>query len=68
MNNFLEVHNLKWLSKKQTYYKILKAFSSDTPQSIKCQNNGPKAKMRTRIRQNKGSKVLSYFPSCSFRP
>ena len=56
MNNFLEVHYLKWLSKKQKYYKILKAFSSDNPQSIKCQNNGPKAKMRTRIRQNKGSK------------
>ena len=28
--------------KKQTFYNILKAFSSDTPQSIKRQNKGPK--------------------------
>ena len=28
--------------KKQTFYNILIAFSSDTPQSIKCQNKGPK--------------------------
>ena len=27
---------------KQTFYSILKAFSSDTPRSIKCQNKGPK--------------------------
>ena len=26
----------------QTFYNILKAFSSDTPQSIKHQNKGPK--------------------------
>ena len=28
--------------KKQTFYNILQAFSSDTPQSIKRQNKGPK--------------------------
>ena len=28
--------------KKQTFYNMLKAFSSDTPQSIKRQNKGPK--------------------------
>ena len=27
--------------KKQTFYNILKAFSSDIPQSIKRQNQGP---------------------------
>ena len=29
-------------SKQQTFYSILKAFSSDTPQSKKRQNKGPK--------------------------
>ena len=27
---------------KKTFYNILKAFSSDTPQNIKRQNKGPK--------------------------
>ena len=42
LDNFFAVRNLKMALKKQTFYNILKAFSSDTPQSIKCQNNGPK--------------------------
>ena len=31
-------YNFEQLLKKQTFYNILKAFSSDTPQSIKRQN------------------------------
>ena len=42
MNNLFAVQNLKMGWKKQTFYNILKAFSSDTPQSIKRQNKGPK--------------------------
>ena len=33
---------LKMALKKQTFYNILKAFSSDTPQSIKLQKRGPR--------------------------
>ena len=39
MNNFLTVQHLKMALKKQTFHNILlKAFLSDTPQSIKRQN------------------------------
>ena len=41
-NYIFAVQNLKMALKKQTFYNILKAFSSDTPQSIKRQNKGPK--------------------------
>ena len=55
MNNSLvsfAVQNLKMALKKQTFYNILKAFLSDTPQSIKRQN---------RFRKNTMEK---YIPSC----
>ena len=44
IKSFLAVQNLKnGFEKKQTFNNILaKAFSPDTPQSIKCQNKGPK--------------------------
>ena len=55
MNNSLvsfAVQNLKMALKKQTFYNILKAFLSDTPQSIERQN---------RFRKNTMEK---YIPSC----
>ena len=43
MNNLFAVQNLKMaLKKAKIFYNILKAFSSDTPQSIKRQNKGQK--------------------------
>ena len=44
MNKFITSRNysFKMTLKKRTFYNILKAFSSDTPQSIKRQNKGPK--------------------------
>ena len=56
MNNFLAVQNLKMALKSKhftTYW--LKAFSSDTPQSIKRQNKGPKEHNE------------KYIPSCGQR-
>ena len=54
LNNFLGYRTWKCLWKKQTFLNILlfKAFSSDTPQSIKCQNKG--------LKKHDGK----YIPSC----
>ena len=42
MNNLFAVQNLKMSLKKAKILQHTKAFSSDTPQSIKRQNKGPK--------------------------
>ena len=55
MNNLFAVQNLKMALKKANILQHTKCFLSDTPQSIKHQNKGPKEHNE------------KYIPSCGLK-